>query len=138
MNSRSFRKYISNIPGWRTKRKLVVIESDDWGSIRMPNRSARERLIKKGVVHDGNRYNRYDTLATADDLSSLFMVLQKHCDGNGAPAVFTPITITGNPDFERVESAQYSTYFCETFNVTLSRYYSNADKIFELWHEGIR
>ena len=27
-----------NIPGWRTKRKLVVIESDDWGAIRMPSK----------------------------------------------------------------------------------------------------
>lgn len=26
-----------NIPGWRTNRKIVVIESDDWGSIRMPS-----------------------------------------------------------------------------------------------------
>lgn len=24
-----------NIPGWRTNRKVVVIESDAWGSIRM-------------------------------------------------------------------------------------------------------
>ena len=27
-----------NIPGWRTKRHIVVIESDDWGSIRMPSK----------------------------------------------------------------------------------------------------
>ena len=27
---------IINIPGWTTNRKIIVIESDDWGSIRMP------------------------------------------------------------------------------------------------------
>jgi len=27
-------RYIANIPGWRTNRKIIVIESDDWGSIR--------------------------------------------------------------------------------------------------------
>lgn len=29
------RKNIINIPGWNTKRKIVVFESNDWGSIRM-------------------------------------------------------------------------------------------------------
>ena len=27
-----------NIPGCRTNRHIVVIESDDWGSIRMPSK----------------------------------------------------------------------------------------------------
>ena len=27
-----------SIPGWRTNRHIVVIESDDWGSIRMPSK----------------------------------------------------------------------------------------------------
>ena len=32
---------LSNLPGWRTSRKIVVIESDDWGTIRMPSNKAR-------------------------------------------------------------------------------------------------
>ena len=24
---------LSNLPGWRTKKKIVVLESDDWGSM---------------------------------------------------------------------------------------------------------
>lgn len=28
-----------NIRGWRTNRKIVVIESDDWGTLRTPNDS---------------------------------------------------------------------------------------------------
>ena len=28
-------KYYINLRGWKTNRKIVVIESDDWGSIRM-------------------------------------------------------------------------------------------------------
>ena len=40
---------LSNLPGWRTKRKIVVIESDDWGSIRMPSKRAYEELkLKEG------------------------------------------------------------------------------------------
>ena len=29
---------LSNLPGWRTKRHIIVIESDDWGSIRMSSK----------------------------------------------------------------------------------------------------
>ena len=34
-----------NIPGWRTKRKLVVIESDDWGAIRMPSKEIYNQFL---------------------------------------------------------------------------------------------
>jgi hypothetical protein len=36
---------ITHILGWKTKRKIVVFESDDWGSIRMPTNQIRDRLI---------------------------------------------------------------------------------------------
>ena len=45
-----------NIPGWRTKRKIVVIESDDWGSIRMPSRDIYEKLLAEGYRVDLNKY----------------------------------------------------------------------------------
>lgn len=40
--------HVSNIPGWRTNRKIVVIESDDWGSIRMSSLEAFKNLLKAG------------------------------------------------------------------------------------------
>jgi hypothetical protein len=44
------KRYIQNLPGKTTKRKLVVIESDDWGSIRMPNKAVLNTLIKKTAI----------------------------------------------------------------------------------------
>lgn len=132
-----FKRYITNIPGWRTKRKLLVIESDDWGSIRMPNNKARKRLLERGVITKNNRYNRYDTLANMDDLNSLFDTLNKYEDSKGSPAVFTPVTITGNPNFDRVEKDEFHQYYCEPFTDTLERYYSNHENIYSLWREGI-
>ena len=32
--------YVSNLFGWRTNRKLIVIESDDWGSVYMSDKRA--------------------------------------------------------------------------------------------------
>lgn len=63
---KNFIKNLSNIPGWRTNRKIVVIESDDWGSLRMSSIKAYQDLKNKGVSLDkgaGARYNQYDTLA---------------------------------------------------------------------------
>ena len=116
----------------------MVIESDDWGSIRMPNNEARERLLKKGVINENNRYNRYDTLANTDDLNSLFEVLNKFSDKIGNKAVFTPITITCNPAFETVEKSDFQHYFYEPFTKTLQHYYADHQKIFSLWQEGIQ
>lgn len=131
------KRHISNIPGWKTGRKLLVIESDDWGSIRMPNQKARRRLIDHGVVGDDNRYNRLDTLANAEDLQSLFEVLKRYKDRNGKTAVITPITLSGNPNFEKVEDNNFENYYSELFTDTLKRYYSNDQEIFSLWKEGV-
>jgi hypothetical protein len=40
---------ITNARGWKTNRKIVVIESDDWGSIRMPHMLIINNNIKNGL-----------------------------------------------------------------------------------------
>ncbi|MCQ2265090.1 MAG: hypothetical protein MJZ46_03490 [Bacteroidales bacterium] len=45
----------SNIPGWRTNRHIIVIESDDWGSVRMSSLESFERMKQAGMpVEQGN------------------------------------------------------------------------------------
>ncbi len=67
-----------NIPGWRTNRKIVVFESDDWGSIRMPSRKVYKHLLKNGIPVDKCPFSKYDSLASEEDLTALFEVLSKH------------------------------------------------------------
>ena len=45
----NIRRTLAALPGWRTKRKLIVLESDDWGSIRMPSVEAYNNLQKAGI-----------------------------------------------------------------------------------------
>ncbi len=125
-----------NIPGWRTNRKIVVIESDDWGSIRMPSREVYEDLLQKGIRVDKLSYNRYDSLASENDLSTLFEVLSSVKDKNGNPAVFTANTIVANPDFDQIRASGFQQYFYEAFTETLKRYPRHS-KSFALWNEGI-
>jgi len=61
--------------GWRTNRKIIVIESDDWGCIRMPSKEVYNSLIVKGYPVDKLPYLKYDSLETKNDFDALFDVL---------------------------------------------------------------
>jgi len=129
-----------SIPGWRTTRKIVVIESDDWGSIRMPSNAAFEKLTKAGLDfgnEDSLRFNRYDTLESADDLEALFELLSKYRDKNNRHPVLTALSLVANPDFEKIRNLKFESYFYETTPITLERCYPNQH-VWKLWQQGIR
>lgn len=131
-----YRNWI-NIPGWKTKRKIVVIESDDWGAIRMPSLEIRDKLKQQGVHFSSYGYDDVDTLASGEDLESLFAVLCRYKDKNGNHPVITANTIMTNPDFRKIEQSGFQNYYYELFIDTLGRYYPN-ENIFAVWQEGIR
>lgn len=124
-----------NIPGWRTKRQIVVFESDDWGSIRMPSVNAYHRLLANGVRFNSYGYDQYDTIASSEDLQALFEVCESVKDSKGRPAIITANCVMANPDFERIRQAGFNEYFYEPITTTMSRYYPNIDLI-SLWKEG--
>ncbi len=143
MRRHSFRasvvKNLSNIPGWRTKRHLVVFESDDWGSIRTTSIDAVERLSAKGIDFkslDALRYSYNDTLASADDLNALFDVLLSVKDFSNHPAVLTAVSLVANPDFIKIRNSGFQKYYFEPFTETFNRFPGCEDS-FELWKQGI-
>lgn len=127
---------LSNAQGWRTDRKIIVIESDDWGSIRMPNKMVFNKLLKKNIRVDLCPYNKYDTLANVQDLSALFDILSKHYDSKNNHPIITFNTNVANPDFEKIKKEKWEKYYYEFFTDTLKRYYPNED-VFSMWLEGI-
>ena len=60
-----------NFSGWRTTRKIVVIESDDWGSIRMPSRKVFQILSANGIPVEKSSYCKFDCLESNLDLEIL-------------------------------------------------------------------
>lgn len=130
------RKELYNMFGWRTKRHLVVIESDDWGSIRMPSREVYEEFLRRGIRVNRDPYCRYDNLATKHDLENLFEVLQSVRDKNGHPAVITANTLSANPVFDKIKESEFAQYYFEPFTETLKRDAAHADA-FEMWKEGM-
>jgi len=128
-------KSFKYLPGWKSSRKIVVIESDDWGSLRAPTKDGYKYLIDKGLDLKDN-YNKYDTLATPDDLSALFETLTLVQDKTGRNAVMTALAITANPVFSKIKESNYRSYFYEPFTETLKRI-PGCEKSFDLWKEGI-
>ena len=105
-----------NIPGFRTNSKIVVIESDDWGSIRMPSKEVFSQLLKQEIRVDNCHYNKYDSLETEDDLSLLFEVLNSVKDKNAEPAIITANAIVANPDFDKIRKGDFTNYFYKKIN----------------------
>ncbi|OYU81518.1 MAG: hypothetical protein CFE23_03365 [Flavobacterium sp. BFFFF1] len=128
---------LHNLKGWSSKRKIIVIESDDWGSIRMPSKEVYDSLIESGIRVDRDFFARYDSLASESDLNALFDVLLSHRDKNGNNPVITANVIVANPDFEKIRASDFSAYFYERCDETMRQYPKHANAL-SLWKEGMQ
>lgn len=129
-------RHLLNLFGWTTKRKLIIFESDDWGSIRMSSKINRDKLSKLGFNINLNDFNWLDALEGNDDLSNLLEVLSNHKDKTNRCPVFTAVSLVGNPDFEKIRESKFNDYYWESISKTLSKY-PKHDKVIELYKEGI-
>ena len=126
-----------NIRGWRTNRKIVVIESDDWGTLRTPSKEVFNRLASKYAASMWpETYDKVDNLADKEDLEALFDTLTSVKDSNGHHAVLTANTIVANPDFKKIEESGFKEYYWEPFTDTLNRYPTHSGT-FDSWKRGI-
>jgi hypothetical protein len=119
--------------------KIVVVESDDWGSIRMSSRESFEKLRQAGLNllgGDSGRYNSFDCIESATDLEALFETLCSVKNSEGNHPVFTALSLSANPDFDLIKSNNFQTYYWEPFTKTLGKY--NRPGTIEMYGEGIR
>lgn len=126
---------IINIQGWSTNRKIIVIESDDWGSIRMPSTDIAQKLLNEGIKIDKSPYCLYDKLESSEDLEILFSLLSKYIDYNGKHPVITANVVTANPDFDKIAANHFENYYYESVVDTFDKYYPNNNP-FKLWIDG--
>lgn len=131
------RKNLSNALGWSTRRRIVVFESDDWGSVRTRSKADFDILLSKGLEMDRSNFTRFDALESNKDLENLFEVLSKHKDFTGRHPVFTPMCVVANPDFEKIRSADFNEYYFESFTETCKKYPAH-DRVVDLWKTGIK
>lgn len=141
-----FKDVVTQIPGWRTDRKIIVFQSDDWGSVRMPNKQVFESLTKAGCKINDN-YNRFDSIESDEDLDKLFNVLLSFKDSKGNHPCITANCLVANPDFDEIKKSNFKEYKYELVTSTFEKYNKsntlndywlkgNAQKIFSLQFHG--
>jgi hypothetical protein len=134
---RTIRKSYANYRGWSTNRKLLVFESDDWGSIRIKDKHAYDILTNKGIPLDKSRYTLYDSLEKEDDLISLYSVLKKFKDKNGNHPTFSANFLTANPDFSNISKDNFDNYHYIDLLSSYDSYSSGGQKMLSILKEGI-
>lgn len=124
-----------NFRGWRTNRKIVVIESDDWGSIRMPSKQVYNKFLEKGIPVDKSPYCKYDSLASEGDLNALFNILAKYKDSKNNHPVITSNVVVANPDFSKIKESNFNEYSYELITDTFKKYPHHTDCL-KIWKKG--
>ena len=130
-------RLVKNLPGKKTRRRIVCIYIDDYGSIRVKDKKAYQTLKDAGIPMDSSRYAKFDTLASTEDLQMMFEVLTSVKDSQGHHACLTPFANIANPDFDKIRESGFAKYFREPFTETLKRYGSTHEGSYELWKQGI-
>lgn len=125
----------TQLRGFHTNRHIVVIESDDWGSIRMPSKETFRKLQEVGDCPSKDPFLSNDCLESELDLRNLYAVLEGVRDMRGKPAVITANFAVANPDFERINKIS-SFYAYESIIDTYKRYYPEED-VLRVIQDGI-
>jgi hypothetical protein len=135
----NYHYFASCLKSTKIDKKIIVIESDDWGSERIPNNRARNKLISHGVDMESNPYSRYDTLEQIEDLELMQSLFEQIENTWGKKVKLTTNFILENPDYEKVASTNFTEYFGQSFIQTYAQRDGNIDvwkKIKELELNG--
>lgn len=132
---RTIKRNLLNLQGWRTNRKIVVFESDDWGSTRIQDIRTRDKLIKLNFSLSSH-YDSWDCLERGIDLNNLFSILSSFKDISGNPPVFTFNTVMGNPDFEKIKRDNFHLFHHQHFYDSYKTYYAEDNRW--VWEEAIK
>jgi hypothetical protein len=129
------KKKLSNLLGWRTNRKIVVIESDDWGSFRFKDVETRNKFLSP-IKKDKCWMSFNDTFESAEDIKELFEVLTSVNDKNGKAAKFTFLMNPSNPDFKSIKNADFKQFYQESFLQTLEKR-NDGQEVLNLYNDGL-
>lgn len=112
-----------NRSDYSTKERIVIIESDDWGSIRTPSKDALIAMERFDNAPVKDAFLRYDCLESKSDIDDLCAVLSDTKGGDGNSAVLTANFAMANADFDKIGIT--NEYHREIFTETYKKYYGD-------------
>lgn len=121
----SCKQFFFNLPAWRSSVPILVIESDDWGSIRMSSSDSYDLLREQGYSIE-KKYHEFDALENSEDIEKLFQILMSFQDVKGNHACITMNYLAANPDFDKIEENNFLKYFRKSLNEVYLQYDSET------------
>ncbi len=116
--------------------KIVIFESDDWGSIRMQSIESFQSLKVKGYPVNKCSFNTNDSLEHSSDVVKLFDVISSHKDCEGNHPKVTMNFVTHNPDFKKIKESEFNVYYDEDFSALVKR--KGDEAILKLYDKGLQ
>ena len=116
--------------------KKVIIQSDDWGGIRLPPKPKLTKNLINNFNLNLSPYTKFDTLANSSDLTALMNVLTSVKDHRGKHPIFTFNTVASNPNFKKIRQDNFKNLHVEHFTSTLNRYYP-SENVFDVWQQAM-
>lgn len=108
--------------GKKSSNKIIVFQSDDWGSERMANKSTYDFLKKSTILEiDKCPFSRFDTIENNYDINRIANSLLKFKDRNNNSPNFTINTCVTNPDFNSIKNDGFNKYSYVTLSKTYDR-----------------
>ena len=127
--------YVNSLPPYVGKR-IVVFESDDWGTECISDNRKFEFLKRKGLLVEADPYCKYDNIASSNDLENLFDLLLSFKDIEGNSPILTANTNMANPDYQKIKQSQFQEYHYLSVAETLKQYSKEKD-LLGIWKKGI-
>jgi len=100
----------------------VILESDDWGSIRTP-KGAVDAFHQFNIDLSRAPYHQYDTLESPNDIEHTYELLESLEKKINKKVRLTLNYVMCNPDFDQIKASNYQQYYPEDFRTTYSRYW---------------
>lgn len=136
LKNRLKKNFINSI-GWKSNRKLITFQSDDWGSERIPYHISNKNLNDAGINVDKCHYLKFDSIASDKDVDSLFDLLSSHKDNHGNHPTFNANVILNNPNFKKIKAHNYAEYFSVNLVETMNRAGKLNSDTLSIWNKGI-
>ena len=122
---------VSNLIGPIFKSKIIILESDDWGSDRFVSREVRDKYIPSS--QSNICWMSYvDTFENDEDVSNLIGLLT---DNGNVP--FTMLFNPVNPDFNAIKESEFENYYYIDF-VERSLRSESTKNLLGIYNEGIK
>ena len=97
------------------QRPVVLIQSDDWGRIGVPDRRCFDDLRRAGLNVGQNPWDLYG-LETEEDLERLGASLERIRDRDGNPACITANFVMANADLRRMREQGYREFLWKSID----------------------